>query len=200
MSESTSISLIQHCGRADNTRYWTEFLSVYLPFIDRQLRRFGLRDADANDVRQNVLQILVGELPTFHHNGNKGAFRKWLKLIISNQLRAFFRRHRSAGRSVGAGEMELLQTLADPASDLSRWWDHEFAVYTTERIMSSLTTRFDQSTLHAFRRQFLDDATPDEVAKETGKTKPAVIAAKCRVLRALREQAALLHLDDADAI
>ncbi|MEM6365736.1 MAG: sigma-70 family RNA polymerase sigma factor [Planctomycetota bacterium] len=173
---------------------WSEFLSVYVPFIEQQARRVGLSESDACDVRQNVLCVLIKELPNFKHNGNCGAFRCWLRKIVGNQLRSFRRKHYrnpegSPLSRVDFRDADFIGSVAEDDDSVSAAWDQEFAAYLANRILNRVASRFDHDSLVAFRRQFFDEVPPADVATELGKTKPAVIAAKCRVLKALREEA-----------
>jgi DNA-directed RNA polymerase specialized sigma24 family protein len=55
------------------------------------LRRYDVQDSDANDLIQEVLLTVSRELGTFEHRGQPGAFRGWLKAILINRLRKFWR-------------------------------------------------------------------------------------------------------------
>lgn len=54
-------------------------MAIYRPFIYGWLRRHSASHQDAEDLTQEVLTILVRELPGFSHSGRVGAFRRWLR-------------------------------------------------------------------------------------------------------------------------
>ena len=60
------------------------------------------------------------------------------------------------------------------------------------RLLALMEQEFEPATLRAFRRLTFDGASGQEVADELGLSLPAVYAAKSRVLRRLREEAAEL--------
>lgn len=54
---------------------WQDFREIYDPLIRHWLVRRGVREHDADDVGQDVMQLLVTELANFEHNGRTGALR-----------------------------------------------------------------------------------------------------------------------------
>lgn len=187
--ESTSIQLLKRVSDSRETQSWATFLQYYEPFIDRQLRAVGLQFSDVNDVRQSVMCVLVRELGKFNHNGNKGAFRCWLRRIVANQLH----QHRRARGRSGAAESSLVATLAselvDADSALAKQWDQEHRTHLIATLLKEAEPRFSRASFQAFHRQFIDGASPSEVAAELGRSTESVIASKYRVLCALRKLA-----------
>ena len=41
-----------------------------------------IRPSDVDDLVQEVLAVVLRELPQFEHNGRTGAFRRWLRTIL----------------------------------------------------------------------------------------------------------------------
>src|SRR4051794_32735729 len=104
MSE-TSISLLDRLRLQSDAAAWKRFVDLYSPLLVSWLRRQGVRAQDADDLVQEVLGVVVRELPGFRHNQRPGAFRAWLRAILVNRHRAFWRAHRTqpiaAGGSAG---------------------------------------------------------------------------------------------------
>src|SRR5919204_383610 len=89
------------------------------PADDGWLRRHGVADADADDLGQEVLTVVVRRFPDFSHNQRRGAFRAWLRAITVNCLRDFWRSRRLAPQATGdSGFLRVLQELEDPHSGL----------------------------------------------------------------------------------
>ncbi len=80
--------------------------------------------------------------------------------------------------------------LADPNSALCRSWDEEHDRHVTKTLLASIRLEFQPATWRAFERQVQDGQTASEVAEELGLTVNAVLIAKSRVLKRLREKAA----------
>ena len=137
---------------------------------------------------------MVRELPRFERQ-RLGSFRAWLRTIVVNRVREHHRKRRGkAAAEGGTGAADRLAQLADPASGLSRQWDAEHDPASPVKLMDSLGPEFSPTTWTAFRRQVVDGKPPATVAAELGTTVNAVLLAKSRVLRRLRQEAAGLGL------
>jgi RNA polymerase sigma-70 factor (ECF subfamily) len=73
---TTSVSLLERLRREPDAQSWRYFTELYEPWLRGALRRHALQTADRDDLVQEVMVVLVKEVPTFRHNGRKGAFRK----------------------------------------------------------------------------------------------------------------------------
>ena len=103
---------------------------------------------------------------------------------------AAWRRLDTLYRPLGAaGQESPLVQLADPHSELSRRWDDEHDRYVQRRLMDMIAPQFEPTTLAAFRRVAFDEVTPAQAAEELGLSLNAVLLAKSRVLRKLRQEA-----------
>jgi RNA polymerase sigma-70 factor (ECF subfamily) len=143
---------------------------------------------DAEDVVQEVLTTLVRELPQFDHNQRTGAFRAWLRRITLNRLRVYWDQRDARGRGPQI-EASLMQ-LADPNSALSRSWDEEHDRHVIAVLLESIRLEFQPTTWKAFERQIRDGHPAAAVAAELGLSVNAVLIAKSRILKRLRERAA----------
>lgn len=185
----TSATLLERLRDRADTEAWQRLIELYSPLLFSWLRRHSLQDADVDDLVQEVLVAVAREAPQFRHSGRPGAFRHWLRTILANRLREFWRgrRHRPAatGDSDFAG---MLDQLEDPDSGISRLWDQEHDQHIVRRLLALLEPQFAPSTWQAFRRVVLDGARPDAVAAELGLTVNAVFIAKSRILQRLREE------------
>lgn len=182
----TSHSLLEQLGAEADDACWDRLVRLYSPLLRGWLRRHDVQDADADDLVQDVLIVVLGELPKFRHNQQTGAFRHWLRRIVVNRLRNFWR---GRGRDVGSGDSDLarrLDELEDANSQLSQIWDRQHNQHLTRQLLEMIEPKFTQSTRAAFRRLVLDGAGAAEVAAELGLSLNAVFTAKSRVLRELR--------------
>ncbi len=164
---------------------------MYRPFIYGWLRRHSASHQDAEDLTQEVLTILVRELPGFSHSGRLGAFRKWLRATAANRMRSFWRAGRF--RPVASGNTEFLvmvHQIEDDNSDMSKLWDQQHDQHVLARIIESIENEFEPTTVQAFRRLTFDVQPAADVAAALGLSVPAVYIAKSRVLRRIRQEAA----------
>jgi RNA polymerase sigma-70 factor, ECF subfamily len=186
----TSKSLLARAGEGSD-QAWCRLMEVYQPLIGRWVRPHVAQAADAEDVVQDVLTALVVDLPHFAHSQRPGAFRAWLRAITVHRLRRYWEK-RGGQRAVTGDpkQCDALTQLADPASDLSRAWDEEHDRHITRTLLESIRLEFQPATWRAFQRQVQDGCPAAVVAEELGLSVNAVLIAKSRVLKRLREKAA----------
>jgi len=184
----TPISLLERLRANPDAVVWQRLVDLYMPLIRGWLQRDPTLRDEADDLVQDILGILVRELPHFDHR-HPGAFRGWLRTITINRLNAHWRQRRRQPQPVGgSGPESLLSQLEDPASALSRRWDQEHDWHVAHRLLDLLEPEFTAGTWKAFRRVVLEERKPAEVAVELGLSVNAVLLAKSRVLRRLREE------------
>jgi RNA polymerase sigma-70 factor (ECF subfamily) len=186
----TPVSLLERLQDGTDQAAWRRLDQLYRPLICRWvLRDPGLR-GDAADLAQEVMGVLVRELPGFRRQ-RVGSFRRWLRLVTLNQVQTFRRKQRHRAQVVGAdGEDDPLARLADPNSELSRLWDQEHDRHVLRRLLELLEadSQFEPATLRAFRMVLFDDVPAADAAAALGLSVNAVLLAKSRVLKRLRHE------------
>lgn len=186
----TSASLLERLGDRTDAEAWRRFLGLYAPLIRHWLRRHDVPPLEMDDLVQDVLAVVVRELPHFRHNQRTGAFRAWLRSITTNRLRQAWRARRLHPEATGGTDFAaVLDQLEDPDSDLSRLWDREHDHYLVHRLLAWIEPEVQPSTWHAFRRLVLESGSADAVAADLGISVNAVFIAKSRVLQRLRRHA-----------
>ena len=91
MMFETSHSLIDHLCNESDAASWERLIELYSPLLRGWINRYEVQAADADDLIQDVLMVVMRELPSFRHNQQTGAFRSWLRRIVVNRLRNFWR-------------------------------------------------------------------------------------------------------------
>jgi RNA polymerase sigma-70 factor (ECF subfamily) len=191
---TTSASLLDRLRAGRDDAAWERLVRVYEPFIRRRLSDPALAP-HVDDLTQDVLAVLVRELPKFDRR-RVGSFRAWMRTVTVNRAREHLRNH--AGRPAAEGGTsagDRLAQLADPASGLSRQWDAEHDRHVAQKLLDLIEPEFSPQMWAAFRRQVVDGEKAAAVAAALGTTVNAVLLAKSRVLRRLRDESAEL-LDD----
>jgi RNA polymerase sigma-70 factor (ECF subfamily) len=186
----TPISLLERLRLRPDAQAWRRLIDLYTPLIHGWLRRFGLQPSDADDLTQEVLGVLVRELPQFRHDLRPGAFRRWLRTVTVNRLREFWRGRDRRPDEAAGGPDDLLAQLADPDSSLSRLWEQEHDRHVVRRLLEMIQNDFEPATWQAFRLLVLEGRPTAAVAAAVGLSANAVRIAKSRVLSRLRREAA----------
>lgn len=185
----TSRSLLDRLRQAPpDAADWQRLEDIYRPLVRSWAQRVpGIGD-EADDLTQEVFATLSRELRSFERRRD-GAFRAWLRQITLNRMRAFQKARRKRPL-VGRAEVhDFLERLEDPASDLSRQWDREHDRHVFQKLLALVRADFKPATWEAFTRFGLGGHPPARVAEELGLSEIAVVQAKYRVLKRLRQEA-----------
>ena len=185
----TSLTWLGRLVESPSGADWQRLLDVYSPLLSGWLIRAGVAASDRDDLMQEVLVVVARRVHEFEH-AHAGAFRGWLRSILANHLKKYCRE-----RAARPCEFQL-DDLTDPHSGLSQRLDREHDEYLARRMLQIVEQDFSSETWSAFRRQALEGQRPKEVARELGLSLNAVIKAKSRVLKRLRQELERL-LDDA---
>src|SRR6516165_2039995 len=103
--DPTSHTLLQQI-QAKPGDSWMRLDSIYRPFLYRWLRKQGIEHSDAEDLVQEVLMAVAGELTEFVHSGRPGAFRHWLRTIAVHRAQAFWRARNVRVRAAGGTDFQ----------------------------------------------------------------------------------------------
>jgi RNA polymerase sigma-70 factor (ECF subfamily) len=178
----TSLTWLDRLTTAPTGHDWGRLVDVYGPVLRGWLARAGVPPGDRDDVVQEVMVVVVRRVGEFDRRG-PGAFRGWLRVILTNHTKKYFRDHPLA-------PAVDLDAVADPESVLGRLWDREHDEHLAARALRAVEPDFTPATWQAFRRQVVDARPPGEVATELGLSLNAVLIAKSRVLKRLRVELA----------
>jgi RNA polymerase sigma factor (sigma-70 family) len=185
----TPRSLLERVSEGNKSPDWGRFFDTYRPLLHKWIGPVLLQPADADDVVQDVLMVVVAKLPEFRHNGTPGAFRGWLRGILSHRLQNFWRK-KLRTPATGPAFGDFFDRLDDPTGDLARQWNEDHDRHLIATLLEAIKPEFQPNTWRAFWRTAIEEATPSQAAAELGLSTNAVFIARSRVLQRLREEAA----------
>ena len=189
--ENTSLTLLARLQADDGSDAWQRLFDLYHPLLISWLRKYDVQSTDAEDLAQEVLLAVCKSLPGFEHTGRTGAFRSWLRTILVNRLRNFWRtRDRHPRPLEGSSIEQRLAQLEDPASAMSQLWNQQHDRHVLKRLLEIARGEFSSKTWDIFIRVAIRGEKADFVARETGVSLNAVFIAKSRVLSRLRADSA----------
>ena len=164
---STSISLLNRLQQTDDSENWNRLVSLYAPLLRAWLRKYEVQASDADDLVQEVLATVLKDLPMFEHSERTGAFRSWLRTILANRVKLFWRSQKYRPLASGSSSLdEKLNQLEDDASEVSQIWNREHDEYVLKRLMRTVQAQFEPKTWQAFHRQVVDGERANIVAHE----------------------------------
>jgi len=175
-------------GRKDDSQAWEEIVSRYSPLIYHWARQHGMQPAEAANIVQETRLSVAGQLQAFEARSGKGSFRSWLKTIVLNKIRSFYRKKKNQGQVVGGTDWQKeLGEVPDPALLPSTGsGDSGPPNQALEKALEQVRSQVSENTFRAFSLQFFEGWSSPEVAEELGMTPHAVRMAKVRVLKKLR--------------
>jgi RNA polymerase sigma-70 factor, ECF subfamily len=177
----TSLTWLQKLTKSPTGDDWRHLLEAYSPLLMRWIARAGIPASDRDDLVQEVLIVVARRVHEFERQ-HAGAFRGWLRAILANQIKKYFREH------PGPVCLFPLEEVCNPASALSAQFDREHDEYFAARAMRIVKVDFEPTTWRAFELQVLEGRSPKVVAESLQITLNAVIKAKSRVLKRLRQE------------
>ena len=199
MSESSTTrpSLLLRLRDPQEGEAWSQFVHIYSPLVYRITRRFGLQDADAADVTQEVMQTVARSMPNFKYDRNRGSFRGWLKTVTRSRI-ADHQRSVAHQADVGrdSATVARLEQVADD-DDHEQLWEAEYRQSLFQWAAEQSRKDFQPSTWSAFWRTSVQGEAAKAIAEELGMSVGAVYIARSRVTAHLKKLIAQVEGDDA---
>jgi RNA polymerase sigma factor (sigma-70 family) len=187
--QETTLSLLERARSSSDEEAWRHLIDLYSPLIRNWLSYLGLQLVDQDDLVQEVLVVVVRELPGFRHGGQPGSFRAWLRVLVVNRAREFWRARNHRPLATGDSDFgKMLAQLEEPQNELVCLWDQEHDRHLVRRLLELAEPAFEPATREAFRQVVVEGKKASVVAAELGLSVNAVLLAKSRVLRRLRRE------------
>jgi RNA polymerase sigma-70 factor (ECF subfamily) len=178
---STRTSLLLRLRQAPpDQEAWAEFVDRYGPQIHGWCRRWGLQEADAQDVTQTVLLQLASKLQTFSYDPSQ-RFRAWLKTLTHHAWSDFLAAwHPTVKGSGDSGVRHLLET-AQARDELTRRLEEAFDQELLELATARVRARVEERTWEAYRLTALEGLSGAQAAAQLGMQVGTVYKAKSKV-------------------
>lgn len=183
----TSLSLLKRLKvQPADEEAWREFVARYGKKVLGWCRHWGLQEADAADVAQNVLLKLSREITKFEKRED-GSFRGWLKTVAHHAWHDLVtsRQHTIArGSEDVRKQFETEEARDDLAKELEAAWDQELMQLASDRVQ----LRVHPKTWRAFRLSAIELIPGEQVAEKLEMNLPTVYKAKSNVLKMLQAE------------
>ncbi len=180
----TRLTLLQRLHDCHDVSAWTEFCTIYERAIYRIALKYGLQDADAREVSQEVLLTVSKRIRDFDASG-EGRFRSWLAIIARNATIDVLRTNRTS-----CGDSRLQQQLQNlVASDASGADAFDLEARRQQFLWAAHNVRLSlaESTWLAFWKTAVEGRDKEQVAAELNMSIGAVYVARCRTLAKIRK-------------
>jgi RNA polymerase sigma factor (sigma-70 family) len=190
---ATRVTLLGRLRRdPTNQTIWAEFVEHYGTKIFLWCRKWGLQEADSQDVTQNVLLKLADKIRTFQYDPSR-SFRAWLKTLTHHAWSDFLESRQRPG--LGSGDSRIADMLhsLEARADLVKQLEAEFDRELLEEAMARVRLRVAPQTWEAFRLTALEGLSGAEAAQKIPMKVAQVFVAKRRVQKMLSEEVAKLE-------
>lgn len=180
---TTRTTLLSRLKTRSDAAAWREFHRIYAPLLYRYARGRGLSRADAEEVRDQCLEIVARKIPTFEYDKKKGRFKGWLRRIAQRRVVDLFRKRREL--VAGSG---VIRAAIDPGPTGDEVWDRQWELehlrFCVERIRGSVS----ETSYRAFHMLLFDECSVEEVCARLGLNTNQVYKIKSRVLQRVRQE------------
>jgi RNA polymerase sigma-70 factor (ECF subfamily) len=190
---STSLSLLGRLRRTPTDQEaWGQFVERYGRQVYAWCRQWGLQEADAEVVTQNVLADLARQMRTFEYQPS-GRFRSWLRTIAHRAWCDLLAGRKAA--TTGSGDSAVQDLLASVAAreDFLNHLDAECDREVLELAMNQVRQRVESTKWEAFRLTAQEGLAGAESAERLGLQVTAVFKAKSRMQQMIREEVTKLE-------
>jgi RNA polymerase sigma-70 factor (ECF subfamily) len=189
----TRITLLGRLRRDPaNQAAWGEFVEHYGGKIYAWCQKWGLQEADAQDVTQNVLLKLAQKMKDFTYDPSR-SFRAWLKTLTHHALSDFMEGRPRAGLGSGDSAVGRMLDSLEARADLAQQLEQEFDREILEEAMVRVRLRVAPLTWEAFRLTALEGVSGAEAAERIPMQVGQVFVAKRRVQKMLQEEVSRLE-------
>jgi RNA polymerase sigma-70 factor (ECF subfamily) len=165
---------------------WAEFVDRYGRQIYAWCSRWGLQEADAQDVTQTVLLQLAAKLQNFSYDPAQ-RFRAWLKTLTHHAWSDFLASWRPAEKGSGESAVHQLLDSVEARDELARRLEETFDQELLELAAEGVRARVEERTWEAWRLTAQEGLSGAEAAARLGMQVGTVYKAKSKVHAMLQE-------------
>ncbi len=183
---STTRKTLLHRVRDSSDRAaWEEFFELYAPLLESYARAHGLTRSDAEEVRDQCLEVVARRMPSFEYERERGSFKIWLARIARGKVIDLLRRRERRGDA----ELETDEptALADPEPGPDELWERHWRREHLRHCLREAKRVEPEDSFRVFELLLLEELSVPEVCAQTGWNANQVYKAKARVLKRVRE-------------
>lgn len=187
-SPETNDQLLSRLCNHDDLEAWLDFVEVYRKSIYQVGRRFGLQDADAQNLVQDVLQKIERKIPQWKAGQPPGSFRRWLSTVARNTAIDAIRREKPDSASGGTSIQRQLNQLPEREDNFNTELQVEVERQIFRKAAKRIQNEFTESTWIAFWETMVVGRPTSDVANQLKKSVGAIYTARSRVMQRLKQE------------
>jgi RNA polymerase sigma factor (sigma-70 family) len=120
---------------------WREFFDLYWKLIYNTARRYGLSDAEAQDVVQDTMVGVSRNIPSFRYEPERCSFKTWLMNLILWRIKDQLRRRRTHA------PLGVAMEIPEKEEFLQQWeldWQRNLMAAAVEHVKNKLSPQVFQ--------------------------------------------------------
>jgi RNA polymerase sigma-70 factor (ECF subfamily) len=177
----TRATLLERVRDPRDREAWDEFFALYAPLLEGYARASGLPRSDAEEVRDQCLEVLTRKLPDFEYARSRGSFQAWLQRLARGKVIDLLRARRSRPR-----ESVVLEQLDAPEPAPPELWEREWRAEHLRYALALVRRDEPEERFRAFELLLVDQLSVAEVAARTGLRPAQIYKLKAALLRKVR--------------
>lgn len=190
--DTTRASLLIRIRDPRNSTAWAEFDSIYRPMLERFARIQGLRPVDTDDLVQACMVAIHKHIESFEYDPGKGRFKGWLKTMVGNKVRNFFRDNQREQTAESHDFQRVDESEETPDTAFDRLWMDEHL----RHCLSLVRHEIDEATFDAFCKYVIEEQPVETVCARFGISTQQLYKIKWRLTQKLGEKMKELLGDD----
>lgn len=188
--EATRRSLLTRLKDLDDDQGWQRFSDTYGGVIHGLAHKAGCSPTEADEVLQDTLISVAGEMPGFRYDPSRGSFKSWLFCIVRRRIADQFRRRVRHERHRVDGNCELGE-VPDPAGDpLGPIWEDEWRQHRLQQAIERVKQKVAPAQWQMFDLATLQDWPTERICALLGVNRAQIYMAKMRISRVLKAELA----------
>ncbi|MFT3882572.1 MAG: sigma-70 family RNA polymerase sigma factor [Gemmatales bacterium] len=188
----TSVTLLGRLSEfPPNQNAWKDFVAIYGFHLIQWCKRYGLQNADAEDVTQLTLLRLSRVMRSFDYNPDL-SFRAWLRTVAHHVWQDFTKSKKNTILKNANGQ-QLLFTI-EAERDFTLSLESAYEEEMLKKALDNVRLRVLPQTWEAFRLTTIDQIPSQEAADRIGVNLSSIYKAKSNVLKLLQEE--MRHLEE----
>jgi len=180
--------LFRRLNQSGNEEAWRELFEISTPLIFKVCRQRGLGVADAHDIVQETMVVIVRDLSKLESVAEPFRFQSWVRKIALNKINDHYRRRAVATR-LDERSLEWSSPQLHPNEEEEWHWE------ILHRVINAVRRKVSESDFAIFNLSVIEGHGSQEAARLLNKTVGAVYSAVKRVTLLARNEAAKLRVN-----
>jgi RNA polymerase sigma factor (sigma-70 family) len=171
---TTRQTLLQKLRDSDDIS-WSEFYTLYWPFVFAIGTRLGMLPEDCKDLMQEIMLTLFNGQDIMHYDTSKGKFRTYFGQIVCHKaLKMIQKAEKSSSapvqesKDIFQSEAKIQSEFRDGSDPFRKIFDEEYHNYLLTLALNELRARVEPETYDIFEMVVLQNRPPKDVAKHLG--------------------------------